>query len=162
MGQRLRKSWELGYAWIFSVYLLVVFRYIPAYVQRTLTEISYTSYRKSHEIFRKYLEISAHMLEIPKSLEILGEISAKSIQKIFWRNCLKIYSRARDNLCSSPEYESLTLRKSPRFLREGKRSVRLEIRDFRLECAESIVKSTEAACVSEELCRWKKLDKSCV
>ena len=26
-----RKSWELGYAWIFSVYLLVVFRYLPAY-----------------------------------------------------------------------------------------------------------------------------------
>ena len=31
-----------------------------------------------------------------------------------------------------------------------------------LECAESIyVKTTEAACVSEELCRWKKLDKLC-
>ena len=29
---------ELGYAWIFSVYLLVVFRYIPAYVQRMMAE----------------------------------------------------------------------------------------------------------------------------
>ena len=28
--------WELDYAWIFSVYLLVVFRYIPAYVQRMM------------------------------------------------------------------------------------------------------------------------------
>ena len=29
---------ELGYAWIVSVYLLVVFRYIPAYVQRMMAE----------------------------------------------------------------------------------------------------------------------------
>ena len=33
-----RDSQELGYAWIFSVYLLVVFRYIPAYVQRMMAE----------------------------------------------------------------------------------------------------------------------------
>ena len=33
-----RKSWEFGYAWIFSVYLIVVFRYISAYVQRMPTD----------------------------------------------------------------------------------------------------------------------------
>ena len=37
-----RKSWELGYAWIFSVYLLVVFRYIPAYVQRMMAAAAYS------------------------------------------------------------------------------------------------------------------------
>ena len=35
-----RKSWELGYACIFSVYLIVVFRYIPGYVQRMMAEYS--------------------------------------------------------------------------------------------------------------------------
>ena len=35
---------SLGYAWIFSVYLLVVFRYIPAYVQRMMAESDAAAY----------------------------------------------------------------------------------------------------------------------
>ena len=35
---RMREIPRKVYAWIFSVYLLVVFRYIPAYVQRMMAE----------------------------------------------------------------------------------------------------------------------------
>ena len=30
--------WELEYAWIFSMYFIVLFRYLPAYVQRMMAE----------------------------------------------------------------------------------------------------------------------------
>ena len=129
-------------------------------IPRNLLEISEISGKKSLGNLCAHAQnpessrnLAGNLHEIQKSLGISRNLI--EILEIFWRNFLKNSILTRVITFAAVRNTNLSLLDS-HHVSEEKANVLL---GEELIC----VKTTEAACVSGELCRWKKkLDKSCI